>query len=71
MDMVPSPINMPKPFICRECGQSFRFRNSLLRHMTTHQERRERLMEEIKGMNELKDEGTDARLQCPQFKTMT
>ncbi|XP_070973967.1 zinc finger protein 644-like [Oncorhynchus clarkii lewisi] len=62
----PSPINMPKPFICRECGQSFRFRNALLRHMTIHQERRERLMEEIKGMNELKDEGTDARLQCPQ-----
>ncbi|CAB1317769.1 unnamed protein product [Coregonus sp. 'balchen'] len=62
----PSPINMPKPFICRECGQSFRFRNSLLRHMTIHQERRERLIEEIKGMNELKDEGTDARLQCPQ-----
>ncbi|XP_023833167.1 zinc finger protein 644 [Salvelinus sp. IW2-2015] len=62
----PSLINIPKPFICRECGQSFRFRNSLLRHMTIHQERRERLMEEIKGMNELKDEGTDARLQCPQ-----
>ncbi|KAJ8270165.1 hypothetical protein GJAV_G00111060 [Gymnothorax javanicus] len=59
-------MNVPRPFICRECGRSFRDRNSLLKHMTIHQERRERLMEEIKGLNELKDEGRSARLQCPQ-----
>ncbi|KAJ8357391.1 hypothetical protein SKAU_G00201850 [Synaphobranchus kaupii] len=59
-------VNVPRPFICRECGRSFRDRNSLLKHMTIHQERREKLMEEIKGLNELKDEGRNARLQCPQ-----
>ncbi|XP_067108838.1 zinc finger protein 644a [Osmerus mordax] len=62
----PSQISMPKPFICKECGQSFRNSNTLLRHMTIHEERRERLIEEIKGMNDLKDEGKNARLQCPQ-----
>ncbi|MBN3313269.1 ZN644 protein, partial [Atractosteus spatula] len=50
-------VNVPRPFICRECGRSFRDRNSLLKHMIIHQERREKLMEEIKGMNELQDEG--------------
>ncbi|KAJ8418540.1 hypothetical protein AAFF_G00000390 [Aldrovandia affinis] len=59
-------INVPRPFICRECGRSFRDRNSLLKHMIIHQERREKLMEEIKGLNELQDEGRNARLQCPQ-----
>ncbi|KAJ8375293.1 hypothetical protein SKAU_G00058730 [Synaphobranchus kaupii] len=59
-------INAPRPFICRECGRSFRDRNSLLKHMIIHQERREKLMEEIKGLNELQDEGRAARLQCPQ-----
>ncbi|KAG7456699.1 hypothetical protein MATL_G00238710 [Megalops atlanticus] len=59
-------VNVPRPFICRECGRSFRDRNSLLKHMIIHQERREKLMEEIKGLNELKDEGRGARLQCPQ-----
>ncbi|XP_023672442.2 zinc finger protein 644 [Paramormyrops kingsleyae] len=59
-------VNVPRPFICRECGRSFRDRNSLLKHMIIHQERREKLMEEIKGLNELKDEGRTARLQCPQ-----
>nr|XP_015210864.1 PREDICTED: zinc finger protein 644 isoform X1 [Lepisosteus oculatus] len=59
-------VNVPRPFICRECGRSFRDRNSLLKHMIIHQERREKLMEEIKGMNELQDEGRNARLQCPQ-----
>ncbi|XP_018586348.2 zinc finger protein 644 [Scleropages formosus] len=59
-------VNVPRPFICRECGRSFRDRNSLLKHMIIHQERREKLIEEIKGLNELKDEGRNARLQCPQ-----
>lgn len=62
----PSQISIPKPFICKECGQSFRNSNTLQRHMTIHEERRERLIEEIKGLNDLKDEGKNARLQCPQ-----
>ncbi|KAI1889364.1 hypothetical protein AGOR_G00178490 [Albula goreensis] len=59
-------VNAPRPFICRECGRSFRDRGSLLKHMIIHQERREKLMEEIKGLNELRDEGRNAKLQCPQ-----
>ncbi|XP_028817913.1 zinc finger protein 644 isoform X2 [Denticeps clupeoides] len=59
-------VNVPRPFICRECGRSFRDRNSLQKHMIIHQARRERLMEEIKGLSELRDEGRGARLQCPQ-----
>uniref|UniRef100_A0A3P8XAZ1 C2H2-type domain-containing protein n=1 Tax=Esox lucius TaxID=8010 RepID=A0A3P8XAZ1_ESOLU len=58
--------NVPRPFICRECGRSFRDRNSLLKHMIIHQERREKLMEEIQGLNRLQDEGRHAKLQCPQ-----
>ncbi|XP_035271336.1 zinc finger protein 644-like isoform X2 [Anguilla anguilla] len=59
-------VNAPQPFICKECGRSFRDRGSLLKHMTIHQERREKLMEEIKGLSELQDEGRAAGLQCPQ-----
>ncbi|XP_071372982.1 zinc finger protein 644a [Centroberyx affinis] len=62
------PPNMsPKPFICRECGQSFKQSGSLIEHMSVHQEKRARLIEEIKGMNE--DE--NAKLFCPQcpFRT--
>ncbi|MBN3277792.1 ZN644 protein, partial [Polyodon spathula] len=59
-------VDVPRPFICKECGRSFRDRNSLLKHMVIHQERREKLMEEIKGLKELQDEGRNARLQCPQ-----
>ncbi|MGH0159845.1 UNVERIFIED_CONTAM: hypothetical protein FKN15_038258 [Acipenser sinensis] len=59
-------VDVPRPFICKECGRSFRDRNSLLKHMVIHQERREKLMEEIKGLKELQDEGRCARLQCPQ-----
>ncbi|XP_036378415.1 zinc finger protein 644-like [Megalops cyprinoides] len=59
-------LNLPQPFICRECGCSFCDRNTLLKHMIIHQERREELMEEIKGPNELQDKGRNARLQCPQ-----
>ncbi|XP_030646934.1 zinc finger protein 644 [Chanos chanos] len=58
--------NTPRPFICRECGRSFRDRSSLQKHMVIHQARRERLIEEIRGLNKLRDEGRGARLQCPQ-----
>uniref|UniRef100_A0A8C7GTB6 Zinc finger protein 644 n=1 Tax=Oncorhynchus kisutch TaxID=8019 RepID=A0A8C7GTB6_ONCKI len=57
---------VPRPFICRECGRSFRDRSSLLKHMIIHQARREKLMEEIQGLNKLRDEGRNAKLQCPQ-----
>ncbi|KAM6129085.1 LOW QUALITY PROTEIN: zinc finger protein 644 [Phoenicopterus ruber ruber] len=56
----------PRPYACRECGRTFRDRNSLLKHMIIHQERRQKLMEEIRELKELQDEGRSARLQCPQ-----
>ncbi|XP_058159181.1 zinc finger protein 644 isoform X4 [Dasypus novemcinctus] len=59
-------LNVPRPYACRECGRTFRDRNSLLKHMIIHQERRQRLMEEIRELKELQDEGRSARLQCPQ-----
>ncbi|KAL2090348.1 hypothetical protein ACEWY4_015036 [Coilia grayii] len=62
----PPNANLPRPFICRECGRSFRDGSALQKHMVIHQARRERLMEEIKGLSELQDEGRHARLQCPQ-----
>ncbi|XP_061859205.1 zinc finger protein 644 isoform X3 [Colius striatus] len=58
--------NVPRPHACRECGRTFRDRNSLLKHMIIHQERRQKLMEEIRELKELQDEGRSARLQCPQ-----
>ncbi|XP_009875455.1 PREDICTED: zinc finger protein 644 isoform X2 [Apaloderma vittatum] len=54
-------LNVPS-----ECGRTFRDRNSLLKHMIIHQERRQKLMEEIRELKELQDEGRSARLQCPQ-----
>ncbi|XP_043941590.1 zinc finger protein 644 [Protopterus annectens] len=59
-------MNVPRPYACKECGRTFRDRNSLLKHMIIHQERRQRLMEEIRELKELQDEGRSARLQCPQ-----
>lgn len=62
-----NPPNMsPKSFICRECGQSFRQSGSLIDHMSIHQEKRRRLTEEIKDMNDKKKEDTNAKLCCPQ-----
>ncbi|XP_046905931.1 zinc finger protein 644 isoform X2 [Hypomesus transpacificus] len=58
--------NVPRPFICRECGRSFRDHSSLSKHMIIHQERREKLMEEIKGLSQRPDEGKGAWLQCPR-----
>lgn len=54
------------PFICKECGRTFCERSSLQKHMLIHQVRRERLMEEIKDLNELRSQGGEAQLQCPQ-----
>lgn len=58
------PNISPKPFICRECGQSFRQSGSLIEHMSIHQEKRSRLTEETKGMNDKKKE--DKKFYCPQ-----
>lgn len=55
-----------KPFICRECGQSFGQSGLLIEHMSIHQEKRERLTEEIKGMNDKKKDDKNAKLFCPQ-----
>ncbi|KAM3866481.1 zinc finger protein 644a [Diretmus argenteus] len=65
---VDPPYMSPKPFICRECGQSFKQSGSLIQHMSVHQEKRARLIEEIKGMNDLKDEEENGgkKLYCPQ-----
>ncbi|TKS80076.1 Zinc finger protein 644 [Collichthys lucidus] len=63
---VDPPKILPKPFICRECGQSFRQSGSLIEHMSIHQEKRERLTEEIKGMNDKKKEDKNVKLFCPQ-----
>ncbi|XP_023137892.1 zinc finger protein 644a [Amphiprion ocellaris] len=61
---VDSPTISPKPFICRECGQSFRQSGSLIEHMSIHHEKRTRLTEEIKGVNDKKKE--DKKFFCPQ-----
>lgn len=55
-----------RPFICKECGRSFCEHSSLQKHMLIHQVQRERLMEEIKDLNELRIQGGEAQLQCPQ-----
>lgn len=46
------------PFICKECGRLFRERSFLQKHMLIHQVRREKLMEEIKSLNESRSEGS-------------
>lgn len=58
--------NVSQPFICRECGRLFCDSNSLMRHIIIHQDRLEKLVEEIKGLKntEFKDGGTT--VQCPQ-----
>lgn len=60
------PNISPKPFICRECGQSFRQSGLLIEHMSIHHEKRERLTEEIKGINDRKKDDKNAKLFCPQ-----
>ncbi|KAM3604575.1 uncharacterized protein V6R79_013340 [Siganus canaliculatus] len=61
---VDPPNSSPKPFICRECGQSFSQSGMLIEHMSVHQEKRERLGEEIKSIDNKKKEAK--KLFCPQ-----
>ncbi|XP_071782341.2 zinc finger protein 644-like [Centroberyx gerrardi] len=58
--------NVPQPFICRECGRLFCDSNSLMKHIIIHQDRLEKLMEEIKGLKKLENEDRGNTLQCPQ-----
>ncbi|KAM3846956.1 protein Wiz isoform 2-T2 [Vipera latastei] len=51
---------------CNECGWVFGDIDSLDQHRRLHQQSRERIIEEIQKLNELSDEGRDARLQCPK-----
>ncbi|XP_053293362.1 zinc finger protein 644a isoform X2 [Pleuronectes platessa] len=58
-----------KPFICRECGLSFRKSGSLIEHMSIHKGKRARLTEEIRGTNYKKKEDTNVEMKklfCPQ-----
>ncbi|XP_035509674.1 zinc finger protein 644 [Morone saxatilis] len=54
--------NVSQPFICRECGRLFCDSNSLMSHIIIHQDRLEKLMEEIKGLKNTEFEDR----QCPQ-----
>ncbi|XP_044076281.1 zinc finger protein 644a [Siniperca chuatsi] len=63
---VDPPNISPKPFICRECGLSFRQSSLLIEHMSIHKEKRGRLTEEMKGMNDKKKEDKNTKLFCPQ-----
>ncbi|XP_013914114.1 PREDICTED: protein Wiz-like [Thamnophis sirtalis] len=51
---------------CSECGWVFGDIESLDRHRRLHQQSREKIIEEIQKLNELSDEGRDAKLQCPK-----
>ncbi|XP_039531701.1 zinc finger protein 644a isoform X3 [Pimephales promelas] len=55
-----------KPFICKECGQCYHDHSSLLNHISVHRGKRQKMMEEINELHQIKDEGKDANLQCPQ-----
>uniref|UniRef100_A0A8C1C2C0 Zinc finger protein 644a n=1 Tax=Cyprinus carpio carpio TaxID=630221 RepID=A0A8C1C2C0_CYPCA len=55
-----------KPFICKECGQCYHDQSLLLNHISVHQDKRPKITEEINGLHQIKDEGKDAKLQCPQ-----
>ncbi|XP_045906679.1 zinc finger protein 644 isoform X1 [Micropterus dolomieu] len=58
--------NVSQPFICRECGRLFCDSNSLMRHIIIHQDRLEKLMEEIKGLKNTEFEDRGTTVQCPQ-----
>ncbi|KAM3875788.1 zinc finger protein 644 [Diretmus argenteus] len=60
--------NVSQPFICRECGRLFCDSNSLMKHIIIHQDRLEKLMEEIKGLKKLENEdNAGSTLQRPQY----
>ncbi|XP_035502739.1 zinc finger protein 644 isoform X2 [Scophthalmus maximus] len=58
--------NVSQAFICRECGRLFCDRNSLMRHIIIHQDRLEKLMEEIKGLKNTDFEDRGTAVQCPR-----
>ncbi|KAM7388723.1 hypothetical protein PAMP_024880 [Pampus punctatissimus] len=58
--------NVSQPFICRECGRLFCDSKSLMRHIIIHQDRLEKLMEEIKGVKNTEFENGGTTVQCPQ-----
>ncbi|XP_073509997.1 protein Wiz isoform X2 [Phyllobates terribilis] len=51
---------------CGECGKGFGDEESLESHRQLHQESRQKIIEEISKLENLADEGRDARLQCPK-----
>ncbi|KAM4039805.1 protein Wiz isoform 2-T2 [Anomaloglossus baeobatrachus] len=51
---------------CGECGKAFGDEESLDSHRQLHQESRQKIIEEISKLENLADEGRDARLQCPK-----
>ncbi|KAG7525501.1 zinc finger protein 644-like [Solea senegalensis] len=61
----------PKPFICCECGQSFRQSASLLEHMSIHQNKRTRVGDEIKDKKAKAKEYKNRKLFCPQCSFAT
>ncbi|XP_053319339.1 protein Wiz isoform X6 [Spea bombifrons] len=54
------------PHTCGECGKYFGDESSLTSHRQLHQESRQKIMEEIRKLESLADEGRGARLQCPK-----
>ncbi|CAH2275327.1 Wiz-like isoform X2 [Pelobates cultripes] len=54
------------PHTCGECGKCFGEESSLTTHRQLHQESRQKIMEEIRKLESLADEGRSARLQCPK-----
>uniref|UniRef100_A0A672J5B4 Zinc finger protein 644a n=1 Tax=Salarias fasciatus TaxID=181472 RepID=A0A672J5B4_SALFA len=63
---VEPPKISPKPFICRECGQSFRQSRSLIEHMSIHRGKKTKLNEEIRDSNDKKKVDKNAKFYCPQ-----
>ncbi len=55
-----------KPFICKECGQCYHDQSSLLNHISVHRDKQRKLQKKINELHQIKDEGKDAKLQCPQ-----
>lgn len=58
--------NDSQPFVCRECGRLFCDSNSLTRHIIIHQDRLEKLMQEIKGLNNMESEDRATTVQRPR-----